>query len=388
MLSWDILMKNNLAGIYLHIPFCKSKCAYCDFYSVATIRSKQQFVKALCKEIELRKEYLENDTVQTIYFGGGTPSMLDIKEIDKLLNILYKYFSIEKSNEITLEANPDDLSEDYLKELKSLDVNRLSIGIQSFIPDDLILMKRRHTAEQAERAVKMAQDQGFKNISVDLIYGLPNLSMHSWQQNIEKVLSLNIQHISAYHLTIEPNTLFYKFYQNGKINLPTENDSLDQFKKLKELTSKKGFVHYEISNFAKDGSISLHNTNYWMDVKYLGLGPSAHSYNLTSREWNISNIRTYMDGIFQGQIEKETEILSKNEKYNDFVITSLRTMWGLNTEKLQEKYGNTYLNNFISRSQKYIEQKLMAKNKQNYFLTDQGIFISDHIMQDFLIVNT
>ncbi|MCB2197328.1 MAG: radical SAM family heme chaperone HemW [Bacteroidetes bacterium] len=375
-----------MAGIYLHIPFCKSKCAYCDFYSVATVKNKEQFVTAICKEIELRKDYLFPDSVQTIYFGGGTPSMLDLQEIDKILNALNKNFTIEEQNEITLEANPDDLKESYLKGLKSLGINRLSIGVQSFIPDDLLLMRRSHTAEQALKSVQTAQDQGFENISVDLIYGLPNLSMQSWKQNIEKVIALNIQHISAYHLTIEPKTLFFKYYQNGKINLPSENESLDQFKKLKELTAKNGFVHYEISNFAKDGSISFHNTNYWMDVKYLGLGPSAHSYNLTSREWNISDIRAYMDGIFQGKLVKETENLSKNEKYNDFVITSLRTMWGLNTEKLKKKFGEKYLSDFIKKSKKYIDQNLMKQDRQNYFLSEKGIFISDHIMQNFLIV--
>lgn len=376
-----------MAGVYLHIPFCKNKCAYCDFYSVATVQNKEQFVKAICKEIELRKKYLSNDTVQTIYFGGGTPSMLDLKEIDQIINALNKNFTIEKNNEITLEANPDDLKKEYLRGLKSIGVNRLSLGIQSFIPEDLLLMRRRHTVNQAVNSVKTAQDQGFENISVDLIYGLPNLSMQNWQQNIEKAISLNIQHISAYHLTIEPKTLFYKYYQNGKINLPSENESLDQFNKLKELTAKNGFVHYEISNFAKDGSISLHNTNYWMDVKYLGLGPSAHSYNLTTREWNISNIRAYMDGIFQGRPAKETEILSKNEKYNDFVITSLRTMWGLNTEKLEKNFGKAYLNDFIKKSKKYVDQNLMKNEKQNYFLTEKGIFISDHIIENFLIVN-
>lgn len=376
-----------MAGIYLHIPFCKGKCAYCDFYSVARKQSKQHFVDAILREIELRKSYLDHEKIQTIYFGGGTPSMLAIKDIDKIIAALHKNFTIEKHHEITLEANPDDLSTNYIKGLKSIGVNRLSIGVQSFNTDDLKLTRRRHTAKQAVESIQNAQNQGFKNISLDLIYGLPNLSLTRWKKNVKKALLLNIQHISAYHLTIEPQTLFYKYHQNGKLNLPSENESIDQFKLLKELTEKNGFIHYEISNFAKDGSISLHNTNYWMDVKYLGLGPSAHSYNLTSREWNIANIYAYMDGIFQGKLQNETETLTKKEKYNDFVITSLRTMWGLNTEKLKNKFNKKYSNDFIKKSKKHIDQKLMKTEGENYFLTDKGMFISDHIIKDFLIIN-
>ena len=343
-------------------------------------------MKAVCKEIELQKKYLEKESVQTIYFGGGTPSMLSEKQIGKILDQIHHNFEVEENNEITLEANPDNLSEKYLKSIKKMGVNRLSIGIQSFDEADLILMKRKHTVNQAINAVKTAQEVGFKNISIDLIYGLPDLTIKKWEQNIDKALNLNIQHISAYHLTIEPNTLFQKMYKKDKLNLPTENESIDQFKMLIQKTAKKGFLHYEISNFALDGSISLHNSNYWMGVKYLGLGPSAHSYNLTSRQWNISNLNEYLDAISKGKIPFETEILTQNEKFNDFIITSLRTMWGLNTEKLNIEFGEKYKSYFIKKTKELIDKNLLKKREENYILTEKGMLISDNIISSILIV--
>lgn len=375
-----------MAGIYLHIPFCKRKCAYCDFYSIANTKMNENFVKAVSKEIELQKNYLKGESVQTIYFGGGTPSMLSEKQIGIILDQIHENFEVEENNEITLEANPDNLSEKYLKKIKKLGVNRLSVGIQSFDAADLILMKRKHSVNQAINAVKTAQEVGFENISIDLIYGLPDLTIQKWEQNLYKALNLNIQHISAYHLTIEPNTLFQKMYKNDKLNLPTENESIDQFNMLIQKTAKKGFLHYEISNFALDGSISLHNSNYWMGVKYLGLGPSAHSYNLTSRQWNISNLHEYLDAISKGKIPFETEILSQNEKYNDFVITSLRTMWGLNTEKLNKEFGEKYKSYFIKKTKELIDKNLLKKREEKYILTEKGMLISDNIISSILIV--
>jgi len=266
---------------------------------------KYDFVKALGKEIQLQKDYLQNESIQAIYFGGGTPSLLRADQLDYLLSEIRQNFKVEESNEITLEANPDDLTEDYLKAIRQIGFNRLSIGVQSFNEQDLKRMKRKHTVNQAIASIKYAHEESFKNISIDLIYGLTDLKIKDWEINIDKAINLNIQHISAYHLTIEPKTLFYKYYQNDKLNLPTENESLDQFKMLIAKTKEKGFLQYEISNFALDGSLSLHNTNYWMGVKYLGLGPSAHSYNLTSRQWNIQNLRGYLDEILKGKIPYE-----------------------------------------------------------------------------------
>ena len=375
-----------MAGIYLHIPFCKQKCAYCDFFSVANTKLKDDFVKAICKEIVQRKDYLGNKIVQTIYFGGGTPSMLSAKEIEAILETIHKNYKVDLNNEISLEANPDDLDSDYLRDIIKVGINRLSIGVQSFHDKDLQVMKRKHNKEQARRSIINAQEIGFKNISVDLIYGLPELTLKKWEENINEILRLNIQHISAYHLTIELKTGFYKLHKNKKIKLPSEDESLDQFKMLIEKTAENGFLHYEISNFAKDGSISLHNTNYWMDVKYLGLGPSAHSYNLTSRQWNISNLQVYSDRILKGQSVIEMEKLSINEKYNEFVITSLRTMWGLNTKKLKSAYGNNFERHFLDKSKALIEKNLIVKSGNNFILTKKGMFISDSLMEYFMIV--
>lgn len=372
-----------MAGIYLHIPFCKQKCAYCDFYSIANKTYLEDFVNAICTEIKLQSEYLSSEKIQTIYFGGGTPSILSSDHVEKILEEIYKYFQVEQNNEITLEANPDDLNEKYLKSIFTIGVNRLSVGIQSFNDSDLQLMRRKHTVNQAISSIVEAQKTGFKNISLDLIYGLPDLSLKKWEENIDQAIKLNIQHISAYHLTIEPNTLFQKLQKNQKLNLPNEKESLEQFQLLVEKTKENGFLYYEISNFAKDGSISLHNTNYWMDVKYLGLGPSAHSYNLTSRQWNISNLRAYMDSITKGKIPFEVEILEEKEKYNDYMITSLRTMWGLNFEKLENEFDKKYLRYFLSKTENLIKENLLRKSGNNFILTEKGIFISDNIIGSF-----
>lgn len=373
-----------MAGLYIHIPFCLQKCAYCDFYSIVNTKLKNEFVNALCKEIELQKDYLQKEFIQTIYFGGGTPSLLNIKDFDKIFNTIHKYFKVDKNNEITVEANPDNLSKIYIRELAQIEVNRLSVGIQSFNNEYLSVMKRKHTVQQSIDSVKMAQDQGFNNISIDLIYGLPDLTLDIWEENIDKAFDLNIQHISAYHLTIEPNTLFNIFYKKGNLNLPSETESLNQFKMLKHKTAKKGFLHYEISNFALDGFISLHNTNYWMGIKYLGLGPSAHSYNLTSRQWNIQNLRVYLDEIPKGKLPYESEKLTETEKFNDYLITSLRTMWGLNAEKIKLDYSEIYLEHFLKKSKKYVETNLIKISGNNYFFTEEGFFISDNVIQDLL----
>ncbi len=373
-----------MAGIYLHIPFCAQKCAYCDFFSIANQKSKDDFVEAIIKEIYLQKYYLGDDSVQTIYFGGGTPSVLSILQIEKIMNALDKHFQIESNIELTLEANPENLNAEYLSGLKKLGFNRLSIGIQSFSDDDLVLMKRTHLAKTAIQSVYEAKKQGFKNISIDLIYGLPNLSMKKWEENLDQAIDLNIQHISAYHLTIEPKTLFKKWYDQNKIQLPNDEESLEQFKLLVEKTSEHGFLHYEISNFGKDGFLSLHNTNYWLNVKYLGLGPSAHSYNLTSRQWNISNLKVYMDTIWKGKTPFESENLTLKEKYNDYIITSLRTMWGLNTEKLELNFGSKYKIYFLKNVKKFIDENLCIQNDHQVKLSETGIFVSDHIISELL----
>ena len=371
-----------MAGIYLHIPFCKRKCAYCDFFSLANAKYQDDFVQAILQEISLQQHYLDNERVQTIYFGGGTPSLLSIGQLEEILNALHKNFSIDKNIELTLEANPENLTPIFLRDLKSLGFNRVSIGIQSFNNDDLMLMRRTHNAETAVKSIYNAKNQGFKDISVDLIYGLPNLTKQKWEKNLEQTFLLDVQHISAYHLTIEPKTLFKKWYDENKIYLPNEEKSLEQYNLLVEKTAANGFLHYEISNFAKDGFLSLHNTNYWMGVKYLGLGPSAHSYNLTSRQWNISNLHVYLSEISKGNIPFERENLSLQEKYNDFILTSFRTMWGLNLEKLVLNFGSSYKKYFFKKVEKYLDQKFCIQNHDQIKLSEKGMFISDHIMTD------
>ncbi len=371
-----------MAGIYLHIPFCKRKCAYCDFFSLANAKHQDDFVQAILQEVSLQQHYLDNERVQTIYFGGGTPSLLSIGQLEEILNALHKNFRIDKNIDLTLEGNPENLTQTFLRDLKSLGFNRLSIGIQSFNDDDLMLMRRTHNAKTAVKSIYNAKNQGFKNISVDLIYGLPNFTREKWEKNLEQTFLLDVQHISAYHLTIEPKTLFKKWYDENKIHLPNEEKSLEQYQLLVEKTAANGFLHYEISNFAKDGFLSLHNTNYWVGVKYLGLGPSAHSYNLTSRQWNISNLHVYLAEISKGNIPFERENLSLQEKYNDFIITSFRTMWGLNLEKFVLNFGSSYKKYFLKKIEKYLDQEFCIQNHDQIKLSEQGMFISDHIMTD------
>jgi len=375
-----------MAGIYIHIPFCKSKCAYCDFFSVATLNRKEEFLQALAKEIELQKNYLGTENLKTIYFGGGTPSVLSIQELEFILSIINKYHTLEIGTEITLEANADDLDYSYLKDLRKIGINRLSIGAQSFIDRHLVLMKRRHNAKKAIEVIDQAQKAGFKNICADLIYGLPEMTMPEWEYNLDQLLKLNIQHISAYHLTIEPNTLFNKWVGLGKINLPTDVESTKQFELLIEKTKNKKFIHYEISNFALDGFFSKHNSSYWKNEKYLGLGPSAHSYNLTSRQWNISSLQKYIARITQGEIPFEIENLTKNDRYNDYILTSLRTMWGTDLNKVENDFGKLYFNFLIKSSAPFFESNHLKKSDNKISLTENGIFISDHIFRALLIV--
>lgn len=334
--------------------------------------------------MNLQRHYLGKESVQTIYFGGGTPSLLSVEQLEKILNALYKNFNIDKNIELTLEANPENLNIDYLKGLQSLGFNRLSIGVQSFNDEDLALMRRNHDVQTAFKSVYNAKKQGFKNISIDLIYGLPHLSLKKWEHNLNKIMDMDIQHISAYHLTIEPNTLFKKWYDQNKIHLPDDKTSLEQYQLLVEKTEENGFLHYEISNFAKDGFLSLHNTNYWMDIKYLGLGPSAHSYNLTSRQWNISNLQVYLGEISKGKMPFEIENLSETEKYNDYMIVSFRTMWGVNLEKIESSFGKPLKNYFLKKVEKFIDGKFCIQNNYQIKLSEKGVFISDHIISELL----
>jgi len=372
-----------MSGIYFHIPFCKQLCHYCAFHKSISLQAKDRMLSCLKKELKERKDYLEGKNIDSIYFGGGTPSVYSPSEIQSLIAEVSKYFSIEKNAEITLEANPDDLTHDYLRDLKSTSVNRLSVGIQSFHDEDLILMNRRHSGQQAYDAIKRAQEYGFDNISVDQIYGVPGLTFEKWQQNLKKVFELDIQHISSYHLMYDPNTVFSHKLKKGILKEIDEEVSLAQYKHLIAEAKKQGFVHYEISNFSKLGLESKHNSSYWQQKMYLGLGPSAHSYNINRREWNISDNHKYMKAIEEDGEYSEFEELSFNDRFNDYVLTSLRTMWGLDLELVKKEFGDMYYNYCLQKSDKFIKSNDVRIENNHIILTDKGVFISNDVMSDF-----
>lgn len=374
-----------MAGIYIHIPFCKQACHYCDFHFSTSLNNKDALVDALCKEIELQKDYLVEETLSTIYFGGGTPSLLNVTDLDRIFNAIGKYFTIAPNAEITLEANPDDLSKQKTDELKASGINRLSIGIQSFIDEHLILMNRSHTSAQAVNAVKNAQKSGIQNISIDLIYGLPDLSPDKWKQNLEKAFSLNVPHLSAYCLTVEKKTALNKFVQAKTIILPEEPIVLEQFDTLMTEAGKHNFIHYEISNFCKENMFSRHNSSYWKSDSYLGIGPSAHSYNGSSRQWNIANNALYIKGIHASESVFEKEILTDANRFNEYIMTRLRTIWGIDLKFIEATFGKNILAKMTERAKEYIDAGFMEQNKENVTLTVKGKFLADKIASDLFI---
>jgi oxygen-independent coproporphyrinogen-3 oxidase len=375
-----------MAGIYIHIPFCKTRCSYCDFHSGTNFKLKHKLVDALCREIELRKDYLNNETIQTIYFGGGTPSLLEKEDLFNITNAIHFHFDTTQCAEMTIEANPDDLTEEYVRMLKSFHFNRISIGIQSFDNKELSLINRRHSAEKAIEAVKICQENGFDNISIDLIYGLPSQTLETWRENLHQAIQLNVQHISAYHLTYEKGTLIYKLARQKEIVPVNEDTSIDMFKGLISTLEDADFEQYEISNFSKKGFRSQHNSSYWNEKKYIGIGPSAHSYDINSRQWNIDNTQKYITAIEKGLSFFNKEILTNEEKYNDFIITKLRTKEGINLSEL-EKFGEKLQQYCIKNTQKWIKNgQLIIDNKQ-LALTKSGIFVSDSIFSDLIWIN-
>ncbi len=371
-----------MAGIYIHIPFCKTKCHYCDFYKTTDFGAKTDFVSALKQEIEWRKNELQQEEIASIYFGGGTPSVLKIEEISSILHHLSNCFSVADDVEITLEANPDDLIPEFLEGIKNTPVNRLSIGTQSFHDADLKSMNRRHNSQQALASIQAASDAGIKNISIDLIYGLPNQTLADWKDNVLKAVALDVQHISAYHLTYHEGTVFYEYLKTGKIKELPDELSFDQFKLLLSELKKAGFEQYEISNFARNQRYSRHNKAYWERKKYLGFGPSAHSFDHQSRRWNVSSLRKYLQAIDEKVPFWETEVLSPQDQYNDYMITSLRTKWGISLNYLQTNFASKYVSYFQHEAEKYLESKHLYLEDGIYRLSDEGLFISDKIMEE------
>jgi oxygen-independent coproporphyrinogen-3 oxidase len=373
-------------GIYIHIPFCKKVCFYCDFHFTVSFKQKDRLINAIIREVNLQKDYLVKNSIETIYFGGGTPSMLDIIDIAKILNQIYKYFSVAPDAEITLEANPDDLNKSYLQELKNLGVNRLSIGVQSFFDEDLKWMNRRHNSHEAEHSIKLSQDCGLSNLNVDLIYGIPGLTDKRWKQNLDFFLRMNVPHLSAYHLTIEPKTVFGYYKRKGRLTEISENESISHYEMLINTMKLHKYQHYEISNFCLNDYMSRHNTNYWNSGKYLGIGPSAHSFNGTSRQWNSSVNTKYMNGLENDESFFEIEMLSETDRFNDYLLTGLRTAKGVNKEEILKRFGNKYLEHFEKELNKFEASGYVLEEHNQIRLTEIGMFVSDKIISELFWV--
>ena len=375
-----------MAGIYIHIPFCKRRCIYCDFFSTTQSEKKAEYVHALVRELEMRKDYVGNEEIETIYLGGGTPSQLSQEELEEIFTYIYKVYKVTLDAEITLEANPDDLTPEYVSMLRKLPINRISMGIQTFQEETLKLLHRRHTAQQAIEAFKRCREAGFKNISIDLMYGLPGETLETWKQDLQQAIDLHPEHISAYHLIYEEDTALWKLREEHQVEEADEDLSLTLFCTLIDELTRAGYQHYEISNFCLPGLHSRHNSSYWTGKKYLGCGPSAHSFNGVSRQWNVASLSAYIDGIRQGKPDFEVEELDLYTRYNDFVLTSIRTCWGMSLSHLRSMYGEELYRYCLRMAKPHLEQGVLEISEDILKLTRKGIFISDGIMSDLMWV--
>lgn len=373
--------------IYFHIPFCKQACHYCDFHFSTSLKYKEELLEALQKEVALRTHYLTDKSIQSIYLGGGTPSLLTAEEIQRLIDHVVMHFNIANDAEITLEANPDDLDQAKVQALRHTPINRFSIGIQSFYEEDLRWMNRAHHAADAETSIKRAQDAGFENITADLIYGYPLLTNEKWKANMEKLIALDVPHISSYAMTVEQKTALAHFIRNKKTPPIQESQSAEQMNMLIDTLTQNGFAHYEISNFAKNGKYAKHNTAYWQGKHYLGLGPSAHSFNGKSRSWNIANNTRYIEGITIDKPAYETENLSRQDQFNEYVMTSLRTMWGIDLEKIMLDFGADSKQHLLSNIHPFIVQQEIELVRERYLiLTRKGKLLADYIASELFII--
>jgi len=369
-----------MAGIYIHIPFCKHKCNYCNFFSVASVKYRGVFVDALLKEMKMRSDYLKGEIVNTIYFGGGTPSLLSVDEINTILKQADELFDLSPNLEITLEANPDDLDGDKTAELKQhTSINRFSIGIQSFFDDDLKYLDRVHNGKEARRAIENVQKAGFKNITIDLIYGIPGLSIEKWNQNLDLFFNYNIPHLSSYSLTVEPKTALQHQIDKQKRAEVDEELSIRHFEILQQRIKENNFTHYEISNFAKEGYYSKHNSIYWLGDHYLGLGPSAHSFNGESRQWNVASVKKYIDADMVDKIVDEKEILTNNQLFNEYIMTSLRTSWGCDLEHIQNVFGDSFAQYFLNNIKPFIQEQKVVQTGNQFILSEKGKLFADGI---------
>ncbi|PHR26607.1 MAG: coproporphyrinogen III oxidase [Fluviicola sp.] len=373
-----------MAGIYLHIPFCKQQCTYCDFhFSTSFEVYRSEMIDAISNELSTRVAYLDQKPLETIYFGGGTPSILKKEELSRLLSTIQSNFEIDPGAEISLEANPDDISIESLREWKELGINRLSIGLQSFKAADLEWMNRAHTVDESQNCVRLAQSEGFDDLTVDLIYGLPNLTMDEWKSHVQTVIDFDVPHISAYCLTVEEKTALHKMVTAGKIDSVSEDVQSEQFLILLEMLEANGYAQYEISNFSKPGFESRHNGNYWKGEWYLGVGPSAHSFNGTSRRWNVANNRRYMKAMNEGSNYSETEVLSAENQFNERILTGLRTTKGVNLDELEVISVPPAA--FFTKIESFIGSKWMIRNKDVISLTKEGRLRADYIASELFV---
>ncbi|WP_427871811.1 radical SAM family heme chaperone HemW [Flavobacterium sp. MMS24-S5] len=374
-----------MSGIYIHIPFCKQACHYCDFHFSTSMKKKDEMVLALAKEIAIRKTESDSE-IETIYFGGGTPSFLTNYEINFLISEVYKNYKVVENPEITLEANPDDLSAERILELSKSPINRLSIGIQSFYEEDLKMMNRAHNSAEAKKCLEEATKY-FDNISLDLIYGIPGMSDEMWRHNIQTALDFGIPHISSYALTVEPKTALSKLIQTGKVAEPQDEVASNHFMILVETLQKNGFIHYELSNFGKEKYFSKNNSAYWLGKKYIGIGPSAHSYDGEKRGWNIANNSLYLKAIQNNELPIETEILTVSDRYNEYIMTGLRTIWGVSLERIEKEFGSEYLNYLLEQAQKFLKDDLLSIENNILKPTLKGKFLTDGIASDLFYLN-
>lgn len=371
-----------MAGIYLHIPFCHYKCHYCNFYTLASFKYKDEFIPALIQEIVQRKEEFKDEIVDTIYFGGGTPSVLVDEEIARILDHIREHYNVAPQAEISLEANPEDLSRCYTRELFDVGINRLSIGTQAFDERILEKLNRDHKVKHSLNAVKYAKESGIQNISIDLIYGIPGLSDSFWEESLDKAFALDVDHISAYHLTVEPGTALKKLIEKKKYPMPDDQISMEQFDVLMSKMNEHGYEHYEISNFARNKKYSQHNSSYWFHKPYLGFGPSAHSFDLNERRWNVKNLKGYFEGVKNKAGFFEIEKLSLDDRYNEFVMLGLRTIWGVNLKTLKELFGDNLHQYFLESIKPHLEISYVKEISGSMCLTESGKKFADGIASD------
>ena len=383
--SLNRIFAPKMAGIYVHIPFCKSRCIYCGFYSTTGLDLRQRYVDAVCREISIR-----GTEASTIYLGGGTPSQLTIQQLRQIFEALYIYNKVEKDTEVTIEVNPDDITEEFAKALTTLPVNRISMGIQTFDDQRLHFLRRRHTSDQAVNAVKTLRHAGFQNISIDLMYGFPDETLEEWMSDLSQAIALNVEHISTYCLMIEEDTPLYRQFQQGHIVEPDEELERQMYEVLIDQLQTAGYEHYEISNFARTGYRSRHNSSYWTGIPYIGIGAAAHSYDLMSRSWNVADIHQYIEGMERGERVYEEEVLDDDTRYNDTITVALRTKEGINLSQLTKEY-HDYL---IKNARRYIDDGLLelkdvgdsSSHTPHLRLTRRGLFVSDMVMSDLMMV--